>query len=127
MSERRSARAGQSAAGVVRYLGNDLPPVLAMGPCIEVWADPTAPTAWMSAWRRWRVAVDEWARSTGWAHEGRPAMNARNLARTRHAWSRQFLIQHGEQELVDYFEGRVAEWPGRDLRVPWAWYGKESS
>ena len=35
MSDRRAARVAQSAAGRVRYLGNDLPPQLAGGPCIE--------------------------------------------------------------------------------------------
>lgn len=98
------------------FVGNELPPDMAVGPCIEVWADRGAATGSqpsMRARRNWAEAVDEWATVTGWARKGRPAANARNLARTRYVWSRAFLLARGERALVDYFEGRRKSHPGR--------------
>jgi len=114
MSDRRAARVAQSAAGRARYLGNVLPPELAGGPCIEERADPKAATvAWMSARRRWNQAVEEWASSTGWAHEGRPTSNARNLARIRHPWSRTFLAERDPAYLA-WLDGQSDTHPGRN-------------
>lgn len=109
MSERRNARSRplSQAAGA-------LPMDLAIGPCIEVWADQGvsySTQAWMRAWRNWHAAVDLWAAESGWATDTRPARNARNLARTRLPWSRNFLLARGEADLVDFFEGRVARRP----------------
>lgn len=98
-----------------------LPQDLAAGPCIEVWADrggtPSSP-AWMRARRAWRRAMDSWAVETGWATDRRPASNAQNLARTRHPWSKTFLLGQGEADLVAFYEGRRAERPERSGR-PW--------
>ena len=112
MTERRTARANQSATGRVRYLGNEFPPELAGGPCIEDWADPKAPTRWMSARRRWNQAVDDWAESSGWAFEGRPASNARGLARIRHPWSRSLLAER-DPAFLAWLEGETDVHPGR--------------
>lgn len=51
--------------------GEAFPPELAMGPCIEHWADPDLLAehgprgAWMSARRRWLDAVKVWAEAAG--------------------------------------------------------------
>jgi len=116
MSERRNARHSRASTGAVWFVGNELPPEMAIGPCIEVWADrgqETSPVAWFRAHRNWSDAVVEWAERTGWAREGRPAANAHNLARTRLPWSRAFLITRGEREVVDYFEGHGDAYPDR--------------
>jgi len=110
MSERRRARIDHGRTGAARYVANELPPDMAMGPCLEVWADrdtTTGSAPSFRARRAWTEAVDEWATATGWAREDRPAVKARALARTRHAWSRAFLLARGNAELVDYFEGRT--------------------
>ena len=124
MSTRRAARVTTTAAGRPRYLGNELPPELAAGPCIEDWT-PTAPLPrYISeadraavraarALREWSAAVTEWAEVTGWAREDRPANRAKDLARTRWPWSREYLTGIGEAALVDYYEGRADEHPGR--------------
>jgi len=78
-----------------------MPPELAAGPCIEEWGGSA-----FAALRAWQHAIDEWATTSGWAGSGRLACNARNLARTRHLWSRPFLLAHGHAGLVAYFEGR---------------------
>ena len=110
MSERRAARHPETSSGRHGHVSSELPPDLAMGPCVEVWAKAGPNTTGAAHWcalRNWQHAVDEWAESTGWAHEGRPAMNAPNLARTHRQWSRAFLLQHGEDALVDFYEGRI--------------------
>lgn len=119
MSDRRAARAGSAPAAT---RSGELPADMAMGPCIEVWADrpggtPTSPP-WMRARRAWAQAVAEWAVTTGWATDRRPAMNARNMARIRHPWSKAFLLSRGEGEFVAYLEGRRADNPGRS-EPPW--------
>lgn len=106
MSERRSARGGLPGSGRPRYSGDELPPELAVGPCVEDWAEPGDAWPANAARRRWSDAVDEWAESTGWATKARPASNARNLARVRLPWSRTYLQDAGRRDLVDYFEGR---------------------
>lgn len=115
MSERRRARATLKIR--VAEAG-PMPAELMAGPCIEVWADKSKRPDWAtSAWpayramRHWQVAVDAWATSSGWASDKQQALNARNLARTRHPWSRVFLIEHGDQQLVDFYEGRRATHP----------------
>ena len=50
-------------------------------------------------------------RLTGWAREGRPAANARNLARTRKPWSSEYLMRIGRDDVIAYFVGRLAEKP----------------
>lgn len=108
MSERRRAR-GRTTSGQPRYHGNVLPPELAIGPCIEEWADRgrrTSGVPWHRARWNWAEAVDEWAVSTGWATEKRPASNARNLARTRLPWSRAWLLEQGRGDVVAWLEGR---------------------
>jgi len=101
---------------------NELPPLLACGPCIENWiADDEQPDPYCTrgTWRyrssieRWRGAVNTWATETGWANPGRTARQAQDLARVKFPWSRQFLESRGEHELIDYYEGRRAEHPGR--------------
>lgn len=119
MSERRAAR-GRTTAGRLRYYGNELPPELAIGPCVEDWAQPGDSWPALAARHRWGDAVDEWAEATGWATSSRPACNARNLARTRHPWSRGYLEETGRGDLVDYFEGRRADWPEGANIVGWA-------
>ena len=96
-----------------------------MGPCVEVWAADSVPPEFDGddvfpngfrraryALRAWEAAVDEWAWSTGFAGEKRPASNARNLARTRRPWSREDLIREGRGDLADYYENG-GERPGR--------------
>lgn len=102
---------------------NELPPLLAAGPCIENWVpdDEQPPaTSYVSpqwrAWearRRWRSAVAAWAVETGWANPGRTARQAQDLARMKFMWSRRFLESRGEHDLIDYYEGRRVEHPGR--------------
>ena len=84
----------------------ELPPELAMGPCIEVWAadykprrDETAFPAY-HARRAWRRAGDEWAER---AEISKP-FNWPNLARTRVPWSREHLQATGRADLADYYE-----------------------
>ena len=98
----------------------EMPPELAMGPCIEVWAADYAPPPWGDdvipkrfrlahyARRQWRAAGDAWAASTGM---DKP-FNWPNLARTRHPWSREYLIQQGRGDLADYYENG-GDHPGR--------------
>lgn len=97
-----------------------MPPRLAMGPCIEEWADSYVPRPWQRdgresaalafhAWRCWQAAVDEWAVASGWASESRPAHQARLLARARHPWSRDFLVEQGRAALVAYYETGLAQ------------------
>lgn len=124
MSARRSARRAATPGSRAQLLSNELPPDLAMGPCIEVWADRATDVAagsapWMRARRAWARAVDEWAVETGWASGRRPAMNARNLARYRLPWSREFLLARGESEFVAWLEGRRTTNPGRGA-APWS-------
>ena len=91
-----------------------MPAELMAGPCIEDWfRKGIDQSLWpeFSARRNWSAAVDRWAVESGWASESRPASNARNLARTRHPWSRMFLIEHGRGHLVDFYEGRRATFP----------------
>lgn len=89
MSERRTARRSAAAPpAAVEAFSDDL----AMGPCMEVWAKPGQSTYW-SVRRRWHDAVLAWVVETGWASERRPALNAMNLGRTRHPWSRKFLLE----------------------------------
>ena len=95
-----------------------MPADLMAGPCIEDWADKSprpalAGSNWLAfrALRHWSAAVDEWATSSGWATGKQRPNNARNLARTRHPWSRDFLISQGRQQLVDFYEGRRATFP----------------
>lgn len=103
---------------------DELPETLAMGPCVEVWGGEEVPPPYLSAanestWvafrarHAWARAVDQWATETGWAGDARPVSNARNLARTRHPWSREFLLNRGEVEYVDWLEGRRETNPGR--------------
>lgn len=120
MSERRRARGRRTAAGRPRYFGTELPAHLAIGPCVEEWSKPGDSWPALAARHRWADAVDEWAEATGWATSSRPAMNARNLARTRHPWSRVYLEETGRGALVDYFEGRRADWPQRVAVTGWA-------
>ena len=49
--------------------------------------------------------------STGWARKGRSAANARNLAQTRKPWSSEYLMRIGRDDVIAYFEGRLAEKP----------------
>lgn len=117
MSDRRAARAATSSTGRAVYSGGGLPLELAHGPCLEDWTtanEGTQAQRAMLARPRWNAAVDGWATSSGWATESRPAMNPRNLARTRHPWSRGFLTARSEVPLVDYYEGRTDAHPGRD-------------
>lgn len=121
MSDRRDARRLTPAGGSDP---SGLPAEMAMGPCIEVWAgDGSAdqrefdPAGAYRARRNWAAAVDEWAVATGWAADRRPAMNARNLARTRHAWSKSFLVAEGRGDLVDFYEGRGPQPPGPTKEV----------
>jgi len=97
---------------------SDQPPAeILMGPCIEVWAgEPDPPLSggyagsFSGPWRarrNWRKAVDEWAESVGLEH-----WEAHNLSRSRHPWSRNFLLSIGGESLVDYLEGRRGDWPG---------------
>lgn len=123
MTERRAARRAPAHQGAP----DALPAELAMGPCLEVWADrgPVSSTVpWMRARRAWQDAVAAWAEATGWASERRPALNARNLARTSHPWSRQYLLSRGERELVDYLEGRRPSRPESSPK-PWQLHGRE--
>lgn len=78
-----------------------MPDRLMMGPCIEVWAEYGALSPQFSALRRWQAAVEAWAAAVDFE---RPLCNARNLARTRHAWSRDALIDRGDQAAVTYLE-----------------------
>lgn len=115
MSQRRQARRQTATAAATSVLPRDL----AAGPCIEVWAgQPSAGgqtgPAWCRARQTWWRAVVEWATSSGWAHEGKPCNAAINLARTRQAWSRKWLLDHDRADLVDYYEGHGP----RPLRVP---------
>lgn len=68
------------------------PTHLAPGPCIEDLAEPWHKWPHLSARHRWNAAVDEWARGAGYGTPGRPLSNARNLAGTRRAWSREYPI-----------------------------------
>ena len=118
MSERRKAR---GTARVRAAAAGPLPAELMSGPCIEDWADKGTRPEWAtSSWpafrarRRWQAAVDSWAVESGWATDGRPASNARGLARTHLPWSRGFLIEQGRQSFVDYYEGRRATPPEHD-------------
>lgn len=103
MTSRREARRPTAPAA------NQMPADLASGPCIEDWADAAADWPAGSAFRNWTAVADEWARSVGFS-DG-PVMNARNLARMRRPWSRDFLIAEGRQELADYYDGRRADRP----------------
>ena len=99
-----------------------LPEVLAIGPCIEIWGGNEVPAPYVaqriSLWpafrarHTWGKAVDQWARDTGWPDD-LPVSNARNMARTRHPWSREFLLGQGEVEYVAWLEGRRDTNPGR--------------
>ena len=114
MSERRAARRTHSKAGEHLYEGNELPPHLAGGPCIEDWGNygnDANGWVWFRAMRNWQAAVAEWVQETGWAREGRPSVNARNLARCRRPWSRDMLKATGRRELLDYLEGRTPDPP----------------
>jgi hypothetical protein len=107
------ARRRQAEQVPVEAVGG-LPPELAIGPCMEVWADrgsAVSPQPWFRALRAWQDAVDEWAWRSGWANDRRPASNARNLGRTRRPWSRSFLLAAGYRDLVDYFEGQTDKRP----------------
>ena len=130
MSTRRRARAGVDAVTDPQAF----PDELRAGPCVEVWEARGRAKGWQSGyvivsprWDRaqrartaWRTAVHEWAELTGWATERRPADNACNLARTRHPWSRDYLLGvEGGRALVDYFEGRRDTWP-EDAAEGWA-------
>lgn len=114
MSERRIARGG--AAGDRSTPGTVLPAELASGPCIEDWAERGSTHPQFSARRRWAQAVDDWARSSGWATATNPASNARNLARTRLPWSRAFLLSQGRAEYVAWLDGHRGEPP--ETQVP---------
>lgn len=117
-SARRSARGAARAEATA----TGLPPDLAMGPCIEVWARKFTGQAhdhapdWFRAKRAWEQAVDVWAAQTGFGSEKVPAANARNLARTHHYWSRQELMAAREFDWLDYLEGRGPEPSGSP---PW--------
>lgn len=125
MSSRRQARGRPSLSDAPHAGGNEFPADLAAGPCIETWCPPDLgpshsfpgagdmPRAF-AAVAHWRTEVHRWAERTGWATRDRPADNACNLARTRHPWSRDYLIERGEAELVDYFEGRREVFPDRE-------------
>ncbi|OLT32602.1 hypothetical protein BJF82_11750 [Kytococcus sp. CUA-901] len=87
VSRRRAART--PAAVNVRRAESHLPPRLAAGPVVEVFAPPEyddiAPR-WraLAALRVWRREVLTWAQETGWATEKRPAWEALALADTTH-------------------------------------------
>ena len=65
MSDRRAARVTADATGRARWVGDGLPPDLAMGPCLEVWDDPdeVAPP-WHQNPKMWHTirARNRWAR-----------------------------------------------------------------
>lgn len=92
-----------------------LPENLMPGPCIEDWAETGPAPSWarsnvplwraVTAYRRWSAEVRHWVADTGWSPD-RPGQTAASLARSRHPWSREFLTDRGETDLVDYYEGR---------------------
>lgn len=107
-----------------------MPPELAMGPRHETWDrqhhprrrdQPSSVMKGFDALRNWQFAVEDWATATGWAHEGRPASNAYNLARTRRPWSSQFLRSRGFGAMADYLEGKTADRPNH-LVMPHGWW-----
>jgi hypothetical protein len=120
MSERRSARRAATPGARARGTSQTLPAELSNGPCIEDWAgeDRNGSAPWMRARWNWAKAVDLWAIESGWATERRPASNARNLARTRHPWSREFLLARGEADYVAWLDGLRDTNPGRS-EVQW--------
>lgn len=61
MSSRRDARRTGSSTSA----DSGIPADLALGPCIEVWADPDAPCPSFSARRNWQDARNEWAAANG--------------------------------------------------------------
>lgn len=111
-STRRAAR-GASAARPV----TDPTAELLAGPCIEIWADrdDTANSPfndpWWRALRAWKVACRAWA-----AANGTEAWRLHNRARTRYPWSRDWLLERGHRQWLDYLEGRAAQRP--DGKMP---------
>lgn len=107
--------------------GEGMTPEMLMGPCIEVWAEAWPPggpgrehssTPAFAARRNWQAAVVDWAERSGWAHEGRPAMNACGLARMRIPYSLAYLRANGRGELADHLEGKTPDWPDEgDLKA----------
>jgi len=111
-------------------VGAAMPSELLMGPRLETWnhrhhprrADrPSSELRGFDALRNWQFTVEDWAKATGWAHEGRPAANAENLARRRRPWSSEFLRSHGFGEMASYLEGKTADEPDH-LAVPYGWW-----
>jgi hypothetical protein len=112
------ARRRQPDAPVVAE--STLPPELAMGPCIETWAPDIADPvkAWWAARRNWLDAGREWAVEVGGLDQwGNPVSNFQNEIGQRRPWSRRWLLEQGQQDVVDYFEGRRPEPP--DSFPPW--------
>jgi hypothetical protein len=107
------ARRRQAELEPVEAVGG-FPADLAIGPQVEVWADrgdARSSQAWFRSRRNWEHAVGEWAQTSGWATDRRPASNARSLARTRKPWSSEHLMRIGRADIVDFYEGRLVERP----------------
>jgi hypothetical protein len=92
-----------------------MPPELAAGPCIEVWADPAHRSTQWSALRRWQAAVHAWGVSIGL--EGIELATAQNRARMRRAYSRAWLLEDGRRTTLHCYEGRRDDEP--ELIGPW--------
>jgi hypothetical protein len=92
------------------YGTDSLPTYLRNGPCVEDWSDDGR-LGWFAAWRRWQAAIDGWGAQHGYDAPGYPRGQVRDLARTARAWSRDFLISEGRQDLVDFYDGTRPERP----------------
>lgn len=104
MTGRRAARRA-AATGPEGF-----PAELAGGPCLEDWADDAEPwAAAHTARRAWGAAVAEWAARVNYPGG---AFAARELARARRPWSREYLHATGRGALADYYDGRRADHPG---------------
>ena len=64
VSNRRKARR-RAAKGALDGQIGDLPAALALGPCVEVWADPTHSCPEWSAKRRFAAAASAWLDRAG--------------------------------------------------------------
>ena len=60
-SDRRAARRMAPAPAAV----DGIPADLALGPCVEVWADAGDGFLEWSAWWHWKAARDEWMTASG--------------------------------------------------------------
>ena len=109
----RARTAEPSTTGVV------MPRFLAAGPALEDWAEPGARMPQWSALRRWQRAVRVWGADAGLT--GRDLLNVENMARTRTAWSRSWLVEDGRSELAAWYGGTRDDEPehtGWRPRVP---------